>query len=376
MLYDPALPTDRDLWKLARIGSREGVLSIYLAFDPAGGERRDPGAALHDALERAARTPFALGHPERFEAERARVLHELADYRVSGRGLVVFSCAPRALWQVYELQVRVPTLARFAERPVIAALAAVLDEHERYLVVVVDKEQARLMTVYLGRIEHETRITDDYPGRTAAGGWSQARYARHREDHLHRHLLHVVEVLRREARRQPFDRLILGGPPEAAHGLRAVLPAGLRARVVGLFPGELFARESEVLERVQRLEEAAERQAEQALVARLIEAGRDAGPAALGWNETLQALGEGRVHKLVRAEGITRRGRVCPTGHFAAVEAIARCPICGARTDGRLDLAEWAVERAYDTDASVEEVRAAAARALRREGGIGAVLRY
>jgi peptide chain release factor subunit 1 len=372
----PPPPTDKDLRRLARFRARDGVLSVYLDFDPASGERAAVRGALLSSLQDAADHPFAVRHGDRFDEERQRMLDRLGDHKLRSRSLVAFSCAPRDLWDVYELQVPVRPVARFAERPVVAPLTAALDEHERFGVAVVDKEEARIMTVYLGRIEHRTELSSSYPGRTAAGGWSQARYERHREDHLHRHLLRTVDAIRKEARRHGFDRLIVGGPDEARHGLLSLLPEGLRSRVAGTFGAELFASDHEVLERVREIEEEAERRSEEQLVADVIESGKGTGPATLGWSQTLQALGEGRVHRLVRAQGVTRRGRVCPEGHFATIERLARCPVCNEHMTTRRDIMEWAIEQAYDTDATVEEVRGDAARALKREGGIAAVLRY
>jgi peptide subunit release factor 1 (eRF1) len=40
------------------------------------------------------------------------------------------------------------------------------------------------------------------------------------------------------------------------------------------------------------------------------------------------------------------------------------------------DLAEWAAEQAFDTDATIATVRAGAARVLTARGGVGALLRY
>lgn len=374
----PVVPTDRTLSRLARLrAARDGVLSLYLDLAPAGGERARVQAAVHDALEPLGRRPLAEGPRARLEEERQRVVQFARDeFELHGRSLIVFSCRPRGLWEAFQLQVPVRPLARFADRPFVAQLAAVLDEQERYGVVLLDKEQARILSVYLGRVEHCSELSDDYPGRTAMGGWAQARYARHREAHLHRHVLHVVEAVRAELRRRPFDRLIAGGPDQAFSAFLGVLPRGLRARLVGTFTAELFASDQEVLDRVRVIEEAAQRRAEAELVDHLIDTARGGGLAVLGWDQTLQALGEGRVHKLLLAEGMSQSGRACPEGHFAAVEAAGACPVCGRALQAVADAGEWAVEAAFDTDASVETVRGEAAPALMRERGVGAVLRY
>ncbi|MDP3767298.1 MAG: Vms1/Ankzf1 family peptidyl-tRNA hydrolase, partial [Dehalococcoidia bacterium] len=210
----PALPTDRTLRRLARFRSaRDGVLSLYVSFDPAGGARRDVTAVALDALHALSRPALEQRFGRRLVEEREALDRFLRrDFRLEGRSLIVFSCRPRGLWETFQLRVPVRPLVRFAERPVVAPLAAALDEHERYAVVLLDKEQARIIDVHLGGVERRINVYDQYPGRTAMGGWAQARYERHRDVHLHRHVLHVAEALQKEGRRHPFDRLVVGGP--------------------------------------------------------------------------------------------------------------------------------------------------------------------
>jgi hypothetical protein len=60
----------------------------------------------------------------------------------------------------------------------------------------------------------------------------------------------VVDELGRQRERRAFDRLIIGGPPDAMNMLRQVLPRSLSGLVVGEFSGELFASDDQVLARV------------------------------------------------------------------------------------------------------------------------------
>jgi peptide subunit release factor 1 (eRF1) len=230
--------------------------------------------------------------------------------------------------------------------------------------------------VYLEEVEDEIEIKNGYPGRTAAGGWAQSRYQRHREAHLHTHVLKAVDALAQEQRRRGFDRILVGGPDEARAALLGALPRGLRSRVSGTFSCELLASHEAVLKRTRKLMEAAEREAEETLVEHLLGAAKSGGLAATGWEETLAALFEGRVHKLVLVDRLRKRGRSCPGGHMAVGRGPRICSLCDEPVGASRDLAEAAVGAALDTQASVEMVRGSAAQQLRREGGIGAILRY
>lgn len=374
--HELPVPTDRDLRRLARFRSPQGVLSVYLSLAAAGGERRDIHAVALDVLHTLGGT--ARDRLEaRLDAERHGLFDFLNnDFQLAGRSVVIFSCRPRGLWEIFQLQLPVEPLARFAERPVLAPLAALLDVHERYAVALVDKDRARLLHIYLGRVEREVEVVDKYPGRSQGGGWAQQRYERHRDAHLHTHLLRAVRQLRDEDRRRPFDRLLVGGPDEARSAFLAVLPRSLRTRFAGTFGAELFLSGHEIVERVRAVEEAAEREAERRLVSDVLEAAGSGALAAVGWDDTLQALGEGRVHKLVVAPARTVSGSACPAGDFASIERLSNCPVCGELLQHVPDLAEWAVEQALETDAMIQTVHLDAEVALAKEAGIAAVLRY
>jgi peptide subunit release factor 1 (eRF1) len=254
-------------------------------------------------------------------------------------------------------------------------LIAALDEYERYCVALVDKESARILTVWMGRIEQRIEFEDDVPGRSAMGNWAQARYARHREYHVHLHMQRVIDELWHLSRRQAFDRLIIGGPEEAMATLRPMLPRSLEEKVVGEFTGERFASDAEIVERVRGIEERAERAHETALVEQILERAPKRARAVLGWEETLVALSEGSVHALVLVEGATTPGFSCPEGHMAVLERIDQCPFCEEPMWPVDDLAVTAARLAMTTGATVEFVRGDAAQRLRPHVA-GALLRY
>lgn len=369
-------PTERDLRRLGRFRSPHGVLSVYLSFETSGGERRDIHGVATNALHTLGGTARALLQG-RVDDERRRVIEFLRDdFELAGRGVVLFSCQPRGLWDLFQLQVPVQPLARFAERPVLAPLAAILDDYERYAVALVDKDRARLLHVYLGRVEHAVDVVDKYPGRSKRGGWAQPGYSRHRDAHLHSHLVRAAKQLQVEAKRRSFDRLIVGGPDEARAAFLSVLPRGLRTRVAGTFAAEEFLSDEQIVERVEEVEAAAESEAERRIVSDVLDAARSGALGTVGWDDTLQALGEGRVHKLVVATQRNINGSACPTGDFAAIETLGECPVCGQTLEPVADLAEWAIERALQTGALIETVHQDAEAALLEQASIAAVLRY
>lgn len=310
-----------------------------------------------------------MAHAERY----------LAEELVPGQpGVAVFASASPEYFFAVPLPQRPGESTVWGERPALEPLQAALDDYERVAVLLFDKERARLFTVYLGQIEEQQALEDEVPGKQATGGWfalAQTRYARHHEDHVLRHARRAIRALMAALRRHPFDRLFLAGPDEALALLRQHLPRPLRTRLAGGLELELFASDAEVLEAALQAAEAAERGAETAMVQELLGAATSA-RVALGVDDTLGALADGRVHLLVLAEGLAAAGAECPScGRLWPADG-GRCRACGVHLERVPDLAERAVERALEQDARVELVSGPAAVPLVERGGMGAWTRY
>jgi peptide subunit release factor 1 (eRF1) len=385
---------------LDQIGSLQapddGLLSVYLNVEPSEAQREGFEATLLDLwkpLRASIRDTDLVG---RLEDEIERVNDYVRSWpEPPGRSVAMFTSAPAHTFIPVALDVPVLPVARFTARAYLLPLIAALDEHERYCVALVDRERARIMTVFMGRIDHRTEFVDDLPGRvTRGGGWStagressrpgmargiihssQGGYARHINYHVHLHMQRVVDEVWRLRQSRAFDRLIVGGPPEAMNMLRQALPRSVRSLVVGEFSGELFASDEQVVARVRAIEEDAERAQEKALVEKILNQTLERQLAVTGWDDTLTALCEGSVHELALIEGESVSGYICPEGHFAVTERVERCPLCEEPVWHVDVMAAWAMQRALATDAYIEFVRGEAAELLRPHGA-GATLRY
>lgn len=377
----------------------DGVLSVYLDIDPAEAQREGFEAALLD-LWKPLRSEWRDSDlAPRLEQEIDQVNEYVRSWaEPPGRAVAIFSSGPHHLFMPVALSVTVLAGAQFGTSAHVLPLIAALDEHGPYRVALVDRERARLLSVWMERIQQRIEFKDSLPGRvTGGGGWaagapsgggtpgsrigqgiahsSQGGYARHIDALVHRHIERVIAELWRLARTEGAGRIVIGGLPEAVAMMREMLPRSLAQYVVGIFPGEFYASDSDVLDRVRRIEEQAERLHEDQLVESVIERALKGELAAIGWDDTLTALSEGRAHTVILIEGERRGGSVCPSGHLAVVERIERCPYCGEAMSEVSDLAVWALRRAFATDAGVEFVRGDAAGKLRVHGA-AATLRY
>jgi peptide subunit release factor 1 (eRF1) len=313
----------------------------------------------------------------RLEYEIAGVTEEVRSWREApSRAVIMFFSGPGGLRTILPLQFPVRSIARFEARPVLGPLIAALEEHERYCVVMFDKNHARIITLFLGDVEEEETLHGDVIGRSAAGGWSQARYARHREHQLHEHARRTVEHLWAIDRSRPIHALVLAGPDEALVELRRVMPKALARIVVETIPAEMFAVTADVAKRVASIERAARDKRNLEIVQDLTAAAEKNEAAITGWQDTLDALCAGRVHMLVLpTEAKAKPGVQCPDGHYIGVHAVSNCPTCDEPTWRTADVLEAAVRMAMSTDAAVLFVGSGAADAL-AGAGIGAILRY
>src|SRR5213593_157199 len=352
------------------------VLSVYLDLDPASQIRRSYRIAFED-LVKALRARLEGQEQADLSREVERVQTWLDSQDPRGKGLAVFSCTPRGLWHASFFAVRVMNHLAFEPTPDVAPLLRLVDEYERYAVAVVDKERARLFTVFLGEIEEMEEFKDFVIGKHRQGGVSDARYQRHHETHVYWHLKRVAQRLAELHRRRRFDRLILAGPEEATTELRRVLPRALAHRVAAVIPAEVFASERQILDKTLEIERRIERESEQRLVRQLVDLAGPGGRAILGVRPTLAALWADLVQTLVVAHSVRGDGSECPNCLRLEPGRVESCPTCGAAMRHLHDIYHRAMERAVDQAGSVEVVYGEAERHLVDVGGgLGALLRY
>ncbi|MCS6803367.1 MAG: Vms1/Ankzf1 family peptidyl-tRNA hydrolase [Chloroflexota bacterium] len=352
------------------------VLSVYLNVAPDRQIGRGHEVTFVDLVRQL---ESQLNPPARecLERESKRVQEALRHRIATGKSVALFSCTPRELWIQLPLPVLVAESVSLGRRPYLRPLLDVLDEHERYAVALVDKEKARLFTIFLGEIDSRATIEDLVPGKHEQGGWSQANFQRHHEAHVYWHLKRVAEGLSVLLRQRPFDRLVLAGPDEATSELRRILPRPLQQRLVATVPAELFLSEQEILEKTRAIEEQVEREAEKRLVDEVIETSANGGRAIYGLGPTVEAVWLGRVHHLLVAEGLRLAGSECPACGWVGVDRPATCPSCGAAPTPFEDIVERLIERTLNEGGRIEIVHGEAERKLRDVAeGLGALLRY
>jgi peptide chain release factor subunit 1 len=233
------------------------VMSAYLDLRPPADAAvpaiRESRIILRDRL---AETLSAM--PVHSQAHRStaidgeRVVTLLDDLAAeSERGLAVFACSGEGLFE--ELRSWAPFDPRIevGPTPFLVPLARVVD-HEPTLLAVADTNTLRLFIAQPGRLEESSAIDDepdDYT-RTEAGGWAQARYQRHVDEHRESFARRAADTIEATMGREDAVRLILAGDEVAIPRLRGELSTAAAERVRDVLRIELRATLDEIEDKV------------------------------------------------------------------------------------------------------------------------------
>ncbi|MGY4707172.1 baeRF10 domain-containing protein [Candidatus Bipolaricaulota sp. J31] len=386
-----------DLQVLRDLTGKGGpVVSLYLNVTPPRPFKSELRSLIHDKWEKLQAAGLDKDLLRRIEAIFASLRAYVDELRPLERTrLLAIFAAEEDFFQEYRLPVALPSRLYVDPDPYIRPLTVLLDEFNRYCVVLVDRKRARAFDMYLGEMEEDVgALVSETPswisegeGRAARGtaagtgpwaGWRESKIQRHIADHVHRHFKEVAGLLFDHFKRRGFDRLIVGGP-EGAEG--KVVPefldhlhSYLRERLAGVFAGEMDLPVNEIKKRALEVAAREERREEEALIERLLsEANREDGLGVLGLNDVVLALMMSQVHTLVLEHDYQERGWICPRDHHLAL-AGETCPLCGGELEEVEDFVDEVVEEAIEQGAEVEHVF------TEHEGfrnwRIGAILRF
>lgn len=372
---------DREFLRKLAEWSSNGVpvSSLYLDVDGRRYPRRQDymvrAKQLCHELKRLAEEGD-LGRQGRGSVSRdaARMLDYLNTMdRGPTRGVALFSASKADLWEAVAVPRPLPDRASLERNPYVIPLEALVETYESFCTTLVDRARARIFLARMGQIQERTDVLDDVPGQHDQGGWSQARYQRHIEEHAASHLKHVAEVLLRFYKVRKFDHLILAGPDELIPEFERALHDYLRRRVAARVTLPMTATTAEVLEKSLAVEEEIEKAREQQVAQRLAAETGAGRSGVMGLPPVLHALNEERVDTLVVPFGLSLPGARCSdNGHLAA--GGSRCGICQGRLEPVSDVIDDAVASAMRQGSRVEILSLLEPEETARD--IGALLRF
>ena len=357
------------------------VTSCYLDVDGRRHPRHADYETQLDHLLREAREKAVAFGPEAVRSvatdlERISAWVRAGFDRSHVRGLAFFACSADDFFDVVESPLAVSSEIVVHHTPHVRPLESILQAYERFAVLLVDRQRARLFRFELGQLTEHTEVFDAVPRGDQAGhpaqGSRAAHVQRHSDEVAHRHLKHAAEVTFAELQQRPVEHVILGGPHAMVVELEGLLHPWVKERVADRLAISTTAGPDEVRQAALTVEAAVARRSEAGLVDRL----RDAvgtGSGVAGLEATLAALVERRVDLLLVSDGYATEGWRCRSCRYLGPLG-RRCPLCAKDMDLVDDVVEEAVEEALANKCRVQMVRENAD--LDVLGRIGALLRF
>jgi peptide chain release factor subunit 1 len=273
-------------------------------------------------------------------------------------------------------------------------LKEMVREKEIYGLIVLDKSDAAIGILKGKKIQKLKEMDSLVPGKTKAGGWSQARYARVREGLLNDFLKKVGEIASSKLRDyNDLIGVIVGGPgPIKEQFVEGdFLHYEIKKKVLGIvntsYTGEYGLRET--VDRSEEIISEASAVKERKILERFFdEFGKDSGLAVYGFREVLQALEEGNLEMLIISEDLdwVKAELECTCG-FKASKVLdkgqldsQKCPECNSVMEVRSEreLTEELIRLAEQMSTSVELVSSSTGMGeqVKELGGIVGILRF
>lgn len=363
--------TESDLQDLLQFTADEPVLSIYLNTNPAEGNADAYRLHLRNMLKR-------VNLPDDSTAIENYFSHQ---YDWSGRGVAVFSCAPRGFFRAFPLSVPVQNRILVGDRPSVRPLASMLDSYGGYGVVLADQQGARLFFFHLGELREQEGTVGEAVKHVKTGGASTVHGQRggasgktgYADEVVDRNTKEIAGFAARFFEENHVRRILIGGTDENVARLRAGLPKAWQSLILGTFSIPMTATHSDVLARAMHVGQTVEKEREANLVTSLVTTAAKGGPAIIGLEGTLAAINAGRVATLVILEGFAKPGYRCRDCDTLAGSEDG-CQDCGGTAEKVMDVIDLAVNTVMRRGGDVEVIHDSPELAAVEK--IGALLRY
>jgi len=372
---------DRLLKRLVGWRPANGILSVYIDVDP-GDRRRAWRIALRERLRELEKETPPHEPRRAFEAAAARILVRFPEDGPApeGRGHVGFvelAQSPNELWRSMQMAPRRVEVVR-ASRTYVRPLVELFDEGPRVGVALTSADRVRLLEWSLGAIRsideweivlwsrdwRERKAERSVPGE---GEWTSAsgrdQFGQRLEANRQRFLREVGGRVAEEHAKRHWRHILAFGVEGHVEELASGLGSSA-SRLRGVASDLISAPDPKVARRVEEEVRSANRAREEALVEELEEEIGSSRGAALGPQEVLESLGQGRARHLVFDADRDYAGRPLDAGDADRADS-----------EG-LPLAERLVELAIETGAEITPMEGDAAARLEPHGGAAALLRY
>jgi peptide chain release factor subunit 1 len=319
-------------------------------------------------------------------SEDVEVIERYLDlsYDWSKPGLALFSAAESDYFRSFPVAVTFRNRLRVGRRPYVKPLAHLLDHYAYYGVILIDRVGGRFFEYHLGELQNSAGVMGEDvrhlkkgSGSSAVGMRGGARGvqggSRHEDEVVQRNMREAAAEAGRFFSNKPIRRLYIGGTAENVAQFRELLSKQLQSRIAGTFAMDMTAGEHEVSKQTLAMLNESNAVRERKLVESMIAANARGANAAVGLDDTLQAVSDKRVDTLIISDGLRVPGYVEDDSGFV-VANLARSPLSDQELQEVPDVIDSAVAYTMSQGGHVEVINDNPD--LESVGRIGAILRY
>jgi peptide chain release factor subunit 1 len=293
------------------------------------------------------------------------------------KALCLISARKGGFWKEFHLSVPVASGIFVDRTPYLKPVMGVMDDFPRHLVLLVDKEKARIFVVHMGEVAEYGEVrTPDIPAKQKKAGWF-ALEAGHIERHVDFHVaLHIQDVAEHAAgfmEKQKIECVIIGGPQEAVSMTMEKLPKAVREKVIGAFAAGMYETSAEILRKAEPVLREHNGKMDASRVDELLARTLKNEQAVVGLEDVVLMLEEGRVMELVIDADYGEKGFVCSNCRKLSAEPGA-CRFCGGPARDIGYMGDLVMQKTVEKGGRVNVV--GGNDKLKGAGGIGALLRY
>lgn len=370
----PAITEDAIRELAAFRGEAAPVTTCYLNVDGRYLTRREDYEHELDRVLRSARQRANGTQSVTKDLQRIEEYVRGGIDRSKIKGLAMFSCTAHDFWEVVPLPVPVRSRVVIQSAPAVSQLERVVNEFNRFGVLLADKQRARMFVFEMGELTDHSEQLDELPrDYDAKGERDQGDKQGHVDALASQHLRRAATVAFDVFQAGGFEHFTIGCPDAICSELEGYLHPYLKERLGPRVSVQPSASLEQIRQAAFALEMEVDRIEEASAVERLRAAVATSQRGVAGLAGVLAALSEHRVQTLLVSDGFTQSGWRCAACHL--LTTVGRmCPAC----QGEMQPVEDAVEEALDEALRQScDVRMCVGNAdLDVLGRIGALLRY
>jgi peptide chain release factor subunit 1 len=357
--------TKRDLKELSSKKIANGVVfSLYLGIRSGKNFRSEANSIILNTI-RKIRKNSAYSEKEKKKimeaADRIKTEVKLLKLPKETRSLAIF-CSLSGLCGIYHVPSYMASRLIIKRGAYIHPLVKAMEKYPRYIVVVLERDKAKLFDIFLGEIKESSEILcDDVPQKINAAraswkGLRETKVQRHIEEHINRHLKNVAKEASKYLKKNKPSFLIIGAHRELMEKFEKVLDQESARRIIGsyhIIPGYNISRiKSKTKEVIEEYEKNLEKKLLENVFNMLSKKKR---LAVMGIDSVLKNFYLHNVEEFIIGRDYKELGYICPQCQYVS-SYLKSCPKCKIKMSKVSDIADEIIKQAVLSNIKVKHL--------------------